>query len=601
MQEPTSSLRQLPQIPALVEPHCQPTKEYPFVLMPKDLENSQNEYIVNLKNKEWTYTELNKNYPKDWSMDGRLIVNNKPLKSNQIEGYAKEFPLINVYAACYTQEATYFLDSSVAPNIEKAGLTIIHKNYRTNLAITKTSAYCITENEILMLLNYMDKPGQGRLFSIPGHFQSVYEVIRDPRPHLKLRAIKTSNSALQYLICNKVDSQYLEAWVKQAKKEESMESLYKWYKEQAKFFLSDKFYRDYNPPLDCDVFVKKFLLEVKIFLEGYHEPKAKYQEFIADVSLFFKTQSPDQDNIVMPVNNRPSKTECSIKHLFFLKLYALFKKGNMIGAIPLPLPTVGLDVDANLYIIIPREAIIFISTFKEYNNKLFNEVFNSKDENGNFMALFKHYSELKRFLVNCGMDPAVAKSMSLELYDELHQNKSWQQLVNTRSEWEKFMDEMAGMFGLAAVPKDVSDNLFKQSPAGRKLLEENWRKEVEKNINDTKITGPLVSNGIHKMSLMDILISKINFYYNKCCDSLSLDKSGLILNLKVSVPDKMRNDIVESGSIKYLNDGCKIKMTNHAEISQFIEHCGVSSKNLYAENKLDIEERIDNQNSCMQM
>jgi hypothetical protein len=611
---PPVQKRQLPTIPnqsahtilkEIVDPDCQPTEKFPYVLTLKELELSQNEYIVILKNKNWVYTELNDGKQFDSDIDRQLTVNQQTLRSHQLEQYAKKFPLIKTYASLHTQEVTYPFNNIIMATIAKGGFDIVRKNYSTNVEITATSVFNITENNILMMMNLNSRPDEGKLISLPGCIQTVFELIHGPQPALKLKTIKTSNKTLQNLILKNfesIDSQILEALVNQAKKEESMELLYGWYKKQAKIFLSDRFYRDYNPPLDCDAFVKEFLLEVKIFLENYSEPKAKYREFIADISEFFSRQVPDQDNVLIGHDNYDAEMTYSIRHQFFLRLYGLIKKEKAMGTIPLPLPMVGLDVDANLYIIIPREAVVFISTFREYNNKLFNEVFNANDEEGNFMALFNHYSELKRFLVNCKMNESSAKLLVFNLHNELCQEEQWQKLLVAKTDWQILMDELASMFNLVAPSKEVTDKLFKNSPEGKKILEENWRNDLAKIHHDIQISGPLMAgNGFHKASLIDILKTKINFRYYKCCTSINLDKQGLTLILKCSVPVEMLNNIKHYSSVKYFDEGFRVMIKDHREISQFVENLKVNSEALYAEIKLDLNESGSDEESCLLM
>lgn len=123
-------------------------------------------------------------------------------------------------------------------------------------------------------------------------FLQIAEKAGYPILGLKLKEIKTSNTALRDLIfgitgllgrVKEIDEEVFQELVDRAKREESRESLYEWYKEMAKYLLNNRegcFSKNYSSIFDCEKVLGEFRDEVYEFLvKEYKEDfQKRFQE-----------------------------------------------------------------------------------------------------------------------------------------------------------------------------------------------------------------------------------------------------------------------------------------------------------------------------------
>lgn len=145
-----------------------------------DLENSSNANAVALKKHGWTYISVNSDGKQcDLDINRLTTVNHKSLRSNEVEQFAQQYPLLKSYTLIHTQKGMYFFFSAIWKNLEKAKFSgkkdcfaIVHKGDSTNITITQMSACLEADNNLLFMMN----PNTGNtLYSIPGHLQTVFE------------------------------------------------------------------------------------------------------------------------------------------------------------------------------------------------------------------------------------------------------------------------------------------------------------------------------------------------------------------------------------------------------------------------------------------
>lgn len=369
----------------------QKDEKFKYVLSVKQLDNASNEHLVDLKKQGWIYVIHNSDGKQfDTDTHRKTTVNKQPLKPDQIQGYAKQYPLINKYVLVHTQTPMCFFYNAITKNIDKAKFVkgtfhILFKNDSTNVEITQSSACLETDNDMLFIMNPQN-PTPSKSYSIPGSIQTVVEMtgqynlqilragedipadkeirenpnklylylnksglleyavcgkingverilVKDdelgesnallikknlempsskqkfddeafiealyaffkitskagfPIAGLKLKAIKASNKVLLDLMVSdyqEFNAEILEKLIKDAKEEESRESLYQWYKNQAKIFFSKKFFMMYDHMLEfgCDDFRQKFLIEVNQFLlHQYEGDTSKFRQFLLE-------------------------------------------------------------------------------------------------------------------------------------------------------------------------------------------------------------------------------------------------------------------------------------------------------------------------------
>jgi hypothetical protein len=287
-------------------------EKFKHILTLEALEQASNESIVGLKDNEWSYSgvvEGDMSFAGD--IDRKTTVNGAPLKSSEVDEFAKKFPLIKEYKVLHNQLSMSLFKNTITLNTSKGGFYVVGENYSTNIEITKKSAFCITDNSLLVLF---DQGVKNRMYSIPGHIQTIFEM-REGK--LKLKEIKTSNSFLMTLISSDLeefDEQYLKNMLHIAKEEESVESLFEYYKEQAKFFCSEKFLKQFNSCFNVKDFRAKFLEEVYLFfMKEYSGKIDKFKEFMIEIKEFLeKEKAESQESLGVSVSDsRPPKTHKS--------------------------------------------------------------------------------------------------------------------------------------------------------------------------------------------------------------------------------------------------------------------------------------------------
>lgn len=301
-------------------------EKFKYILTLEALEQAHNKSIVGLKENGWSYSDLvegDMSFAGD--IDRKSTVNGAPLKSSEVSEFSKKFPLIEKYKTLHNQLSMGLFKNTITQNVSKGSFCVVGENYSTNIEITKTSAFCITDNNLLVLLYIGTKKPKNYMYSIPGHIQTIFEM-REGK--LKLKEIKTSNSLLMTLILSDLDvfnEDYLEETLENAKQEESVEFLFEWYKEQAKFFCSEKFLKQFSDCFNVKDFRAKFLDEVYLFfmekykgdknkLKGFEVEIKEFKEFMIEIKEFLENEkkAESQESLGVSVSDsRPPKTHKS--------------------------------------------------------------------------------------------------------------------------------------------------------------------------------------------------------------------------------------------------------------------------------------------------
>jgi len=195
------------------------------------------------------------------------------------ESVKQKYPVLNEFISEYDQKYTYLTTEKIKEILSQycPDSVIIGEDegLSKDIQANENSVNFVVEKDSLSFVY------AGHFFCIPGCIQAIVENGK--------KTMKFSNTVLQELyksevnvdITKKLDIKTLKILVERAKKEETSEYLFQWYKEQSKLFLDENFITKVGPyglcKIDYPLLLENFYLEAKHFLANNPTMQAKFE------------------------------------------------------------------------------------------------------------------------------------------------------------------------------------------------------------------------------------------------------------------------------------------------------------------------------------